>query len=252
MIIDEDVYLEHFGVKGQRWGVRKEQPGSKDIVLKKGSKSYNISMNKPRSTAGKVYSAHDKADVLNYRVNYASTLKMYKETNKVFTNTFTVKKDIKVAGRDAQVKAFKNLWEKDKKVFAKVLAQTEADAKFSAAVMKKVFKQDRRDKYFNRYMDKGESWVDKKGADVFTQRLGVRGLKSPAKTAYFDYMKSRGYSAVVDLNDLKNYGSREPILIFNGNDSLGNRVSKEFTSADVQKATDAYYNQKKFDKYSLD
>jgi hypothetical protein len=27
MIIDENAYLEHFGVKGMRWGVRKDHPG---------------------------------------------------------------------------------------------------------------------------------------------------------------------------------------------------------------------------------
>jgi hypothetical protein len=29
MIVDEDVYLEHFGIKGMRWGVRNDEDGAK-------------------------------------------------------------------------------------------------------------------------------------------------------------------------------------------------------------------------------
>lgn len=35
MIIDEEVYVEHFGVKGQKWGVRKERISDKDVSLKR-------------------------------------------------------------------------------------------------------------------------------------------------------------------------------------------------------------------------
>lgn len=38
MIIEEEVYLEHYGVKGMRWGVRKDRKSSEqDIKTKKGS-----------------------------------------------------------------------------------------------------------------------------------------------------------------------------------------------------------------------
>ncbi|MBA2727663.1 MAG: hypothetical protein H0U49_05770, partial [Parachlamydiaceae bacterium] len=154
---------------------------------------------------------------------------------------------------DTQVKAFKNLWEKDKEGFSKVLAQTEADAKFSAAIMKKVFKLNREDKYFERYMSRGEKWVEKKGADEFVMRLGVANkAKDPKQKVYFNHLSKQGYNAIVDLNDVKNYGSKEPLLFFRGTTTLGQRKSREFTQADSQKAVDTYRSQKAFDNYILD
>ncbi len=178
---DVDAFLEHYGVKGMQWGVRNEKPGSKDITVNKGVKVYNISRDKARNATGSIYTAHVKDDVLNYRTTYANGLRGFNGSDKVFTNSFSVNTKIKAAGRDSQVKAFKTLWEKDKPGFAKVLAQTEADDAFSAAVMKKVFKLNREDKYMERYMNKGEKWVEKKAPtrllDVLVHIMMQKRLK---------------------------------------------------------------------------
>ncbi len=89
MIIDEDIYLEHFGTKGMRWGVRKDKPGSKDVKLRKGEKVYNISAGKARDISGKVYTAHRKEDVLNYRTEYATSLMTYRGADKELVNTLS-------------------------------------------------------------------------------------------------------------------------------------------------------------------
>ncbi len=41
MIIDEDIYLEHWGVKGMKWGIRNNQSSNKK-VSKTGSKSKKL------------------------------------------------------------------------------------------------------------------------------------------------------------------------------------------------------------------
>lgn len=46
MIINEDDYLEHFGVKGMKWGVRNERVRSAKSEYKKARKAYNKSYNK--------------------------------------------------------------------------------------------------------------------------------------------------------------------------------------------------------------
>lgn len=46
MIITEDDYLEHFGVKGMKWGVRHERVRSAKSEYKKARKAYNKSYNK--------------------------------------------------------------------------------------------------------------------------------------------------------------------------------------------------------------
>ena len=40
MIIDEDVYLEHFGVKGMRWGVRNQKRGGTKEQRRAGNKKF--------------------------------------------------------------------------------------------------------------------------------------------------------------------------------------------------------------------
>lgn len=253
MIVDYNVYIEHFGVKGMQWGVTTVKPGSKDVSLKKGQKVYNISGDKARDISGKVYTAHLKDDVLNYRAAYAKSLVLYRGADSVFTNSFTVNKSIKAAGRDTQVEAFKKLWETDKEGVVKVLALTEADAKVSAAFIKRGLKIDRDDAYTKRYMNKGEKWVEQKGVDQFVMRLGTDNRVIDKKQdAYFKYLSQRGYNAVVDLNDVNNYGSKEPLLIFKGKQTLGNQVAKEFTLDDVKRAEDTYLKKKAYDEYNVD
>lgn len=46
MIIKEDDYLEHFGVKGMKWGVRKQKVLNAKSEYKKARKAYNKSYNK--------------------------------------------------------------------------------------------------------------------------------------------------------------------------------------------------------------
>lgn len=46
MIINEDDYLEHFGVKGMKWGVRKQKVLNAKSEYKKARKAYSKSYNK--------------------------------------------------------------------------------------------------------------------------------------------------------------------------------------------------------------
>lgn len=46
MIINEEDYLEHFGVKGMKWGVRKQKVLNAKSEYKKARKAYNKSYNK--------------------------------------------------------------------------------------------------------------------------------------------------------------------------------------------------------------
>ena len=52
MIFNEDDYLEHFGVKGMKWGVRNERVRSAKSEYKKARKAYNKSFNKAHNYSG--------------------------------------------------------------------------------------------------------------------------------------------------------------------------------------------------------
>lgn len=279
MILDEAVYLEHFGVKGMKWGVRnaklggdaKVNTGDDDIVLDKGTKVYNISARTQRDIKDQVYAAYKTKDVLNYRGAYASDQsvgldKQGKLTDvPVFSNAFTVPKGINAAGRQAQLATFKAVWDKDPNGMARALAESRKDTKFSAAFNFRILKLDRDNVYHKRIMEKGEKWVTTKGLQEFNMSLAItqktidsqtskrdigRKANEVVKQKYFKELQKRGYNAVVDLNDIKNYGSETPLLIFKGNNTL-KRSGKaiKLTSKDMEKAAEVYLSEKKLKEY---
>lgn len=247
---DVAAYLSHFGVKGMKWGVRNEPKQGRDITLAKNTKIYNISMNEQRSLDGAVYGAHKKRDVLNYRGTYAGNLLNFRGADKVFSNSFTVKKDVRAAGQIAQLEAFKTLWETDKDGVARALAESQKDMKFSAAFNARILKLDRENVYHQRFMKKGDDWVNGKGFQEFTSSLGAENDKS--RSLFFSEMSKRGYNAVIDMNDVRNYGSEQPILVFKGSKNLKKDHVVELTETDISKALDAWYSRKILDQYDLD
>lgn len=257
MTIEQEVeaFLEHFGTRGMKWGVRNDRTGSSgqvkkgsaDVKLAKGAKVLNVSINKERANKGHIYTAHTKRDVLNYRGDYAQQLVMFNGADKVFSNAFTVKSGINAAGRETQVKAFKKLWETDKDGVARALAESQKDMKFSAAFNARILKLDRENVYHKRIMNKGEKWVQNKGVEEFSASMGA-GNKS-GKAIYFKEMEKRGYNAIVDLNDVRVYGSDQPLLIFNGSKSLKKHSSIQLTEKDVRKAQEAYASEKLLSEY---
>ncbi|MBA2727658.1 MAG: hypothetical protein H0U49_05745 [Parachlamydiaceae bacterium] len=56
MVIDEDIYLEHFGVKGMQWGVRKAVSGSVSTgkAIGRGTKRTVKYVNRNKKTVAKV------------------------------------------------------------------------------------------------------------------------------------------------------------------------------------------------------
>lgn len=246
-----DDFLAHYGVKGMRWGVRKEDAPAAPKVLKKGTTIYNISADKPRDIKGAVYGAHEKRDVVNYRGQYATSLTTFRGAKSAFSNDFVVKKDIKVATERDQIEAFKELWNKDRDGVARALAESQKDMKIGAAIMARGFKKDRTEVYFQRISKKGERWVNKKGAIELTRALGAETDKP--RDLVFKALQKRGFDALVDLNDVKNYGSKDPILVFKGSTTLKRKgVPVELTAKDIEAANNAYLYRKLLDKYNIE
>lgn len=261
MIITEAAYLEHYGVKGMQWG--KRNPGNKDVGLKKGTKVYNISSRTERDISGQVYTAHKLKDVLNYRANYAAAQTFTGQP--VFSNAFEVTKNVRAAGRKTQVEAFKKIWDEDPSGTARALADVQKDMKFAAAINARVLKLNRDDVYHKRIMNKGDKWLKTKGLQEFNASIAVttksisgskssvdkgRVINEAVKQKYFNELKKRGYNAVVDLNDVKNYGSQEPLLIFKGNQNL-KRIGPPITltEKEIGSAFETYMSQKKLKTY---
>lgn len=243
-----DEFLAHYGVKGMKWGVRKSDKLG-DFVVSKDNPIYNISSNAPRDAKGHVYAAFTKNDVINYRSMYVAQLASFVGASKVFSNAFELKGDLKVAGKNAQVEAFKKLWEKDKEGIAKTLAESQVDISIVAALINKGLKIDRTKAYEKRFMDASEDYMMKKGYKQFQTALAIPGNKMTGP--YYSLLAKRGYSALLDMNDVRAFNAEKPILIFKGKDHLRNRDTVELTDTDLQLAMDTYWDPKKLEKYDV-
>jgi hypothetical protein len=242
-------FLSHHGVKGMKWGVRNDGTTNGDFVLSKSNPLYNISADKPRDENGQIYAAFTKDDVLNYRTSYARQLKILKGASKVFSNSFDLKTDIKVAGEKTQVEAFKKLWESDKDGVAKALAQSQVDISISAAIMNRVLHINRTNAYEKRFMKASEEYMLSKGFKQFQAALAVPG--NNFKTPYYSLLAKRGYRALLDINDLKAMDSEKPVLVFKGTDVLRNKKSLELTDDDIRLAMDTWFDKDALDKYDI-
>lgn len=248
LISVEDV-LEHHGVKGMKWGVRKDDGSGGDFVVGKENPLYNISADKPRDAKGQVYAAFTKKDVLNYRAAYTWQLKAFKGADKVFSNSFDLKSDLKVAGEKSQLDAFKKLWETDKDGISKALAASQVDISISAAIVNRVFHIDRTKAYEKKFQQASEKYMLDKGFKQFQSSLGVPG--NNYKKPYYSLLAKRGYSALLDINDLKAMGSEKPVLIFKGKDVLRNKKSLELSETDYKLAMDTYYSKDTYNDYDI-
>lgn len=244
-----DDVLVHFGVKGMKWGVRKANDKHGDFVVGKENPIYNISSNRPRDASGQVYAAFTKNDVINYRSMYVHQLASFVGASKIFSNAFDLKGDLKVAGQKAQVEAFKKLWEKDKEGIAKTLAESQVDISLVAAIINRGLKIDRTKAYQKRFMEASEDYMMRKGYKKFQRALTLDN--NNFKTPYYSLLAKRGYSALLDMNDVRSFGGEKPILIFKGKDHLKNKDTVELTDSDLQLAMDTYWDPKKLDKYDI-
>jgi hypothetical protein len=232
--------LTHYGVKGMKWGVRREKPNV-DLTLKKGQKVYNVSGGTVREHRGIIFGAHENRDIANYRSEFASNRKM--SDGKAFSNEFIVKKNIKVASEKAQVEMFANLWNTDREKVVNALAVSQKDMKIGAAIMSTVFHKDRTAVYEKRLAAKGEEWVRRKGYSEFTRALGTKNSDAVA-ALYQKEMTKRGYAALMDTNDIKLYGSKAPIIYFKADKTLSKGSSVEISPNDINRAFEAYYREK--------
>jgi hypothetical protein len=249
MLTAEEFVLSHHGVKGMKWGVRKADETSGDFVVGKQNPLYNISADKPRAANGQVYAAFTKKDVLNYRAAYTWQLKTFKGASKVFSNSFDLKSNLKVAGEKSQLDAFKKLWETDKDGISKALAASQVDISISAAIVNRLFHIDRTKAYEKKFQQASEKYMLDKGFKQFQSSLGVPG--NNYKKPYYSLLAKRGYSALLDINDLKAMGSEKPVLIFKGKDVLKNKKSLELTESDYKLAMDTYYSKDTLASYDI-
>ena len=265
--------LQHHGIKGQKWGVRRFQnkdgsltPAGKkryddgdgivggkkygvkkkyyksfmddDRTLKKGQHIQNISTNDKRDIdrGAPVYGAHTRHDKNAYAGQYAKG--MLDWGDKAILNDIVLTKDVKVASQKTAVNTFMELYKKDPKGMAKSIGNAYAELDFFNGIKK--FRDWNANRIADKFAKKGDEWVKSKGYLLFNQSM-MSTEESSARTKYYDLLIKKGYGAISDINDVQTgYNSDDPIIFINPKNTMKNVKSRELTADEVEIANARY------------
>lgn len=207
-----------------------------DKVIRSDKVIQRISPSSTMAVRDAFYFSMNSGDNTTYRGMYGATLKRYNPN--VFEKTYRVEKAIKVASEKSAVKTLKELASNDRK-YANDL-RSHLEKVYSS--MNAVNSDDRQIKV----MRKGVEAI-KKGhinADVYKAFNYSLPDHNNVNKAFYDRLSSKGYNAIVDINDkyLSGYNTRNPMIAFN---AASNVKANSLRALTVDEIRDSY------NKYAL-
>lgn len=198
--------LQHFGVKGMKWGVRKKQLtkplDDNDLVIKKGTDIHRVMpkewVERERNLSGHAYASYKKEDVEQYK----RLSKLLGGKSKYVDMRFKVTKDMVSPSTKKRVDAFIKLMDSDPKA---------RDAMIKATRNPLIFMP-------KKHLDKLD---DPKTADkAFRKFSFLLVSKKDLRDPYFKELEKKGYSMILDDADIKGGISKSPIIVFDRSKTL--------------------------------
>lgn len=257
--------LIHYGVLGMKWGVRRTPEQLGRHTIPKGTKMYRTTVNADESMTGHKYVTYLPPDRDLYRGAYANKLKTNAGKSydaKIYENTYELKTDLKIPGREEVKEVIQTLQANDKKnqlaienaksfcknflgyntweavematsnyeEKGKKLPETESE-------WKKAIDDVHKDVVKN-YVERSKNMtVD----ELFTDTTRSFGTSEANRARVINELKKRGYNAMVDEAGVgSNSTGREgvePLIVFDGDSSLIKTSTSEVSKRTQQKAS---------------
>ena len=223
--------LQHHGVKGQKWGVRRYQnkdgsltaEGKKryrdselddgTYILRKGSEVHRVTANPEGEKKGKAYISFMDADVKGYKHEITNWLKKCSDDGeyvKTYDMTMKVTKDLVLPSEIKKAETFVELMADQKVDFAPMyrlkMTYSDENGKFTGRPRKIV----------DALMKQG---MDNETASAYTLFAMSLYTSDNNRDEFFNALKSKGYNAIEDLED--SYAHRmKPIIVFERENTL--------------------------------
>lgn len=246
-------YLAHYGVKGQKWGVRNGPPYPiEDKVLRKGTILSSVSTKlDPEKIAARdkkwmyFYNQDDEWDKKVYEGAFATYLQDYRSAGRqvVARYQYEIVKDLKMPNKSERYNAFKTILNENNK---ETINDIKDYQKYAKESVRKGNTNPSYKKYAKINLNKLKTEADYELAyEMFNHCMeNISQYKSAKK--YADYM-SKNYDAMVDDNNQGRYNrAHDPIIIFRVDQAikrldptLSGIVDKNGAGS-LQKAMEAY------------
>ena len=245
-------WLCHHGVKGMKWGHRKDKGYSYttnergDFVLKKGSNIKRITTDKNEKHEGYEYASFTKRDNEKYKVDFISYLtntSTLKSADVVtFQMTQKLTKDLVAPSDKQKVNTMLKMLRADKKLVSDLNHTYEIDMTGDDNAADRLY--DLRSKMIRKGMSHDMANV----YSIFSMSL----YYSPEiRAKFFEELSDQGYNMIIDTEDAGKF-TQAPIIVFNREDSVKlvkiNKLPKQDSDEHNQMDYKSINRDKKLDK----
>lgn len=266
MIVKEETYLEHYGVKGMKWyqhifgdyqsGAKYAKKGRGDLIaahtIKKGTKMYRTTADANEGLNGSKYVTYLNEDRNLYKGSYAWAIKKRAgktSRDSVYEKEYELQEDLNIPSRETLRDAY-----------SKVMSNERTKKQAIQSYISELFERDLIDYKMNydnweqAYKNDVKQWTDKtikewetyKPDERFSITARSLGMSNPAvKNSVIKELSSKGYNAMVDEAGVGGLGGTrregiEPLIIFNSSSSLKETSTNVVNQRKEFKATNDY------------
>ena len=267
---DTEEFLEHHGILGQKWGIRRYQNPDGSLTPE-GRKRYGLDVGKgtvvsristyaggkdPADKSGRTYVSTNEDDADYYKSTYVNFLKGTAGANaKIYNNTYVAAVDLKSPDKKERKEIVDTIVKTNEKAVRELGEQLVKQRIFNAAYQsdhssekltidsavanyKKQYPEEYKkltESFVNQLLEKSKSTKQEDEDLVFDKFRSCITMNPKLFNLYKEEVKKRGYNCVIDDEDAGRV-SISPMIVFDPEKNLKLEKSEELTDQDIRKA----------------